>query len=97
LFFEYNMEIESEEQPFVAWIVVEIRDSANKSMAYERIPLNWIKPAWIGKSKHYHNGQFVTNIPASSKTYNTYMWNINKVPFSIRNAKVIIKELKEKR
>lgn len=95
LFFEYSMDIESPAAPFVAWIVVGVADSANKSTAYEYIPLNWIKPAWKGESKHYHNGQLVTNLPATSKTYITYIWNINKVPFSITDAKVTIKQLEK--
>jgi len=93
LFFEYDMDIESTAEPFVAWIVVGVSDSANNTTAYERIPLNWIKPAWKGKSKHYHNGQLITNLPATSKIFITYIWNINKVPFSISNAKVTIKQL----
>ena len=95
LFFEYDMDIESTAEPFVAWIVVGVSDSANKTTAYERIPLNWIKPAWKGKSKHYHNGQLITNLPATSKIFITYIWNINKVPFSISNAKVTIKQLEK--
>ena len=75
------MDIESTAAPFVAWIVVGVADSVNKSTAYERIPLNWIKPSWTGKSIHYHNGQLITNIPATSKIYITYIWNMYKVPF----------------
>jgi hypothetical protein len=95
LFFEYDMDIESTAEPFVAWIVVGVSDSAKKTTAYERIPLNWIKPSWKGSSKHYHNGQLITNLPATSKIFITYIWNINKVPFSISNAKVIIKQLEK--
>jgi len=95
LFFEYDMDIESSAAPFVAWIVVGVADSVNKITAYEYIPLNWIKPAWKGKSKHFHNGQLVTNLPVISKTYITYIWNIYKVPFSITNAKVTIKQLEK--
>ncbi len=93
LFFEYSMDIESPEAPFEAWIVVSVSDSAGKSTAYEYIPLNWVKSEWKGTSKHYHNGQLVTNLSPASKKYITYIWNINKVPFSVANAKVTIKQL----
>lgn len=97
LFFEYDMDIESTDAPFVAWIVIGAADSLNNGVAYEYIPLNWIKPAWNGKSKHYHNGQLLTNIPVNAKTYLTYIWNINNAPFSITNARVTIKELEKEK
>jgi len=95
LFFEYNMDIESSATPFDAWIVVGVSDSANNTTAYEYIPLNWIKSVWNKESKHYHNGQLVTNLPATSKKYVTYIWNLNKKPFSITNAKLTIKQLEK--
>jgi hypothetical protein len=93
LYFEYDMDIKSPAEPFVAWIVVSVSDSANNNVAYENIPLNWIKPAWNERSKHFYNGQLLTKIPATSKTILTYIWNINKVPFSITNATITIKQL----
>jgi len=95
LYFEYTMDIESKVAPFEAWIVVNTTDSAGKTTAYEYIPLNWIKPSWMGESKHYHNGQLVTNLKSTSTKYVTYIWNIKKVPYSISNAKVAIKKLDE--
>ena len=95
LYFEYTMDIESKVAPFEAWIVVNTTDSAGKTTAYEYIPLNWIKPSWMGESKHYRNGQLVTNLKSTSTKYVTYIWNIKKVPYSISNAKVAIKKLDE--
>lgn len=95
LFFEYNMDIESKSTPFEAWIVLAVSDSIEKTTAYEYIPLNWIKNEWNATSKHFHSGQLLTNLPATSLKYITYIWNIDKQAFSITNAKVIIKELEE--
>ncbi|MEI6694691.1 MAG: hypothetical protein WCO13_01380 [Bacteroidota bacterium] len=93
LFFEYTMDIESQAKPFEAWIVVSVTDSLDEKTAYEYIPLNWFQTEWKTASTHFHNGQLLTNISPSSKKYITYLWNINKVPFSIKNAKVCIKQL----
>lgn len=93
LFFEYTMDIESPVTPFVAWIVVGVADSAGKATAYEYIPFNWFKPEWKGKTNHFHNGQLVTNLPAGTQKYLTYIWNLNKVPFSILKANVTVKRL----
>jgi hypothetical protein len=95
LYFEYNMDIESPAEPFIAWIVVSVSDTADKNVAYEYIALNFIKPLWKGDSKHYHNGQLVANLPTSAKKYTTYIWNMNKVSFSIDNATVAIKQLEK--
>lgn len=93
LYLEYDMDIESPAEPFVAWIVVGVTDTAGNNVAYENIPLNWIKPSWNVHTKHYNNGQLLTKIPPGSKTFVTYIWNIKKVPFSISNAKITIREL----
>jgi len=93
LFFEYSMDIESPVTPFVAWVVVEVSDSTGKAKAYEYIPLNWMKPVWKGKSKHFHSGQLVTNLPPGTQKYLTYIWNLDKVPFSVSNVKVTVKRL----
>jgi hypothetical protein len=93
LFFEYTLDIESPAIPFGVWLVVSTSDSTGKTTAYEYIPLNWFKPVWQGKSKHFHNGQLVTNLPAGKQKYLAYIWNINKVPFSITNAHVRVKRL----
>ncbi|MFZ4400446.1 MAG: hypothetical protein ACOYO1_10460 [Bacteroidales bacterium] len=95
LFFEYTMDIESKSTPFEAWIVLAVSDSIGKTTAYEYIPLNWIKNEWSASSKHFHNGQLLTNLPVTSLKYVTYIWNMNKQFFSITNAKIIIKELDE--
>ncbi len=95
LFFEYDMDIESETAPFEAWVVVSVSDSAGNTKAYEYIPLNWIKPKWDNENKHFHNGQLVCNLPATSQKYVTYIWNINKVSYSISNAKLSVKQLYE--
>ncbi len=93
LFFEYEMEIQSESVPFEAWIVVAVSDSLGNQKAYEYIPLNWIKPIWNNENKHFHNGQLITNLPATAYKYVTYIWNINKVNFKIDKASVKIKKL----
>ncbi len=93
LFFEYNMEIQSEAVPFEAWVVVSVSDSLGNQTAYEYIPLNWFKPNWNNDNKHFNNGQLLTNLPATSYKYVTYIWNINKVNFKIEKASVKIKKL----
>ncbi len=93
LFFEYTMDIESQAKPFEAWIVVSVSDSADDKTAYEYIPLNWFQSEWKTGFTHFHNGQLLTNLSTSSKKYITYLWNIKKIPFSIKNAKVCIKQL----
>ncbi len=95
LFFEYDMDIESSVAPFEAWIVVSVSDSTEKTTAYEYIPLNWIQSEWKEGKNHFHNGQLVTNLPVNSLKYVTYIWNLNKVPFKVSNAKITIKQLKK--
>lgn len=93
LFFEYKMDIQSDAVPFEAWIVISVSDSSGNQHAYEYIPLNWFKANWNNENKYFHNGQLLTNLPATSYKYVTYIWNINKVNFKIEKASVKIKKL----
>ena len=81
-------EIYSPAEPFHTWIVAEIKDSNGQTLQYERVSLYWFRPVWNELTGNFKNGLFFPHIPSGASTMKVYVWNIEKVPFSIENGKV---------
>jgi len=79
-------DIVSPVEPFHTWIVAEVNDSTGQTLQYERVSLYWFRPAWNEKTKYFKNGLFLSEVPPGSSFLKLYVWNIEKVPFSIDNA-----------
>lgn len=81
-------EIYSPEEPFHTWIVAEVKDTAGQTVQYERVSLYWFRPAWNESSKQFKNGLFLSRILPGAVTLKLYVWNIEKVPFSVDKGTV---------
>jgi hypothetical protein len=90
LFVTYDMTIESDVKPFVAWIVATVSDSSGNNLLYERIPLDWLRTEWKGSNSHFVNVMFLSDLPPAAFRLDTYIWNMEHAPFTIRNGKVSI-------
>ena len=95
LLFEYDIKVSSYKNPFKAWIVVGISNKDGESEVYEFYPLNWSRYDWSKNAKSLKTVIYVSNVPASSYKLVTYIWNIDKEAFQIKNGEVKIYELKE--
>ena len=86
LYLAYDMAIDCNVKPFVAWIVATINDRNGKNLLYERIPLDWLRTEWKGPKNNFLNVMFLSDLPPGSDNLVTYIWNMDKVPFRISNG-----------
>jgi len=71
--------------PFEAWIVVVVNDANKNTIEYIHFTLNWQRPYWNETSSHIKNGLIIPMLPRESKMLSLYLWNMKKVPCSIKN------------
>jgi len=88
LYVEVEAEIQSEAVPFNAWLVVELRNAADKSIGYERLMLDWKKKEWNERTAHAKYGFVFPEIPDEADKMIVYLWNIRQVNCSIENTHV---------
>jgi hypothetical protein len=81
LFVEVEAEIVSREEPLTIWMAAEARDSANQSLRYDYIPLNWIRPAWNGSDSLFRKCFLLHDLPAGTKSFRVYIWNRDSLRF----------------
>lgn len=87
LYLTYDMAIDCNVKPFVAWIVATVNDSGGKNLLYERIPLDWLRTEWKGPKNNFLNIMFLSDLPPGSDKLATYIWNMDNVPFRISDGK----------
>lgn len=96
LLIDLEMTILSEAQPLKAWLVVQVNDQENHTLAYEFVALDWKKTLWDENNSKLNSTLFVFDLPEDSKLIKIYFWNIKEVEFSLDNIKGSInKVLKE--
>lgn len=88
LYFTYKLTVESNEEPFRSWIVITVYDKKGKEIRYEYTALDWLRSYWNGDKDNFINAMYVYQLPDDAAEYVTYIWNINKVPFYIKEGKV---------
>jgi hypothetical protein len=76
-----------EKEPFNAWISVGYSDEKGESLGSEYIALDWLQKKWDGEENNLVQGTLIHEIPKGAKTMTFYIWNIEQVPFSIRDGK----------
>ena len=90
LYITLDLSIQSQVKPFVSWIVTTVTDSTGVPLAYERIPLDCLKDQWYGPDSNLKEVMLVPEISPKAKTIITYLWNIDKVSFSVNKGTVMV-------
>ena len=80
--------MESNEEPFRSWIVITVYDKKGKELRYEYTALDWLRSYWNGDKDNFINSMYVYKLPPDAAEYVTYIWNINKVSYNIKEGKV---------
>jgi hypothetical protein len=93
LLIDLNLKLSTEETPFIAWIVAQVKDKNSKGVAYEFIALNWKRKTWNNQNKELKGNMFIYDIPAGSKEIYFYIWNINKSVFMADEIKCTINQV----
>jgi hypothetical protein len=87
LYLTYDMTLECPVKPFVAWVVATVNDSTGQNLLYERIPLDWLRTEWKGPGNNFRNVLFLSDLPQGSYNLDTYIWNMDKVPYRVSNGR----------
>lgn len=94
LYLGYDLTIFSKQKPFKAWIVIAVSNKEQENLRYEFIALDWLRTKWEGKQSNFINGMLVHELPEDAYSIMTYLWNVNKVPYLIKNGKCSLYEIK---
>jgi hypothetical protein len=89
--FETELTLESPARPLQAAIVVEVFDINRKTLAYEAIDLDQLKPAWGRENQSFRHVILIHNIPNGSARILLYFWNKKKASIVITNGSTIVK------
>ncbi len=86
LYVTIDLSLESKVNPFVAWIVTTVVDNKGTALSYERIPLDWMRSEWKGPGNNLKDVMMVPEVPAGATKVVTYIWNMEKVQYSLKNG-----------
>lgn len=82
--------ISSTSVPLEGVFVVEAFDSNRKTLKYEAIDLDQLKPKWTGSEDHLKHSILISGIPDEATSLLLYFWNKNTVPVAIRGGQAKI-------
>ncbi|MCX6249463.1 MAG: hypothetical protein NTX61_01805 [Bacteroidetes bacterium] len=85
-----DLSLECKAKPFVAWIVTTVVDNKGTAFSYERIPLDWMRSEWKGPGNNLKDVMLVPEVPAGATKVATYLWNMEKVPYSLNNGNFVL-------
>jgi hypothetical protein len=88
---EIELLIESIGNPLQAAIVVEVFDEKRKTLAYEAIDLDQLRPSWDSQNHLFRHVILIHHLPQESKSVLLYFWNKKKSPVKILAGRTDIK------
>ncbi len=86
LYLGFTLRLTSEEAPFTAWVVAEVRDGDDNLLAYEYCPLDWFRTRWDADTPPFVNGLLIDGVPPGAKMLRCYLWNIHEAEYMIVTA-----------
>jgi len=90
----FDMHLNTKAKPFMGWLVANSLDANNKQIGYEYYPLEWLNKKWEGEDGHIINS-LIVKIPEGIHQLNFYIWNKQKVPFSVKDGEVKVMRYEE--
>ncbi len=88
---EADLFVESHKKPLEAAIVVELFDEDRKTLVYEAIDLDQLRPHWDNNNSHFRHVYLIYNIPPQSRSLLIYFWNKKKAFINHISGEVTIK------
>lgn len=89
---EAKINIGTLSSPFKAWFVMQLVDEKGKSILYKYIPFDWLQPEW-DHDMLFHHTLLTGPIPENLHEIKVYIWNINKVDYTITKSEIDIFEI----
>jgi hypothetical protein len=88
---EVDLLIKSHKKPLEAAIVVELFDEDRKTLAYEAIDLDQLRPDWDNNNSHFRHVYLIRNISPESRSLLIYFWNKKKAMINHISGETTIK------
>ncbi len=88
-----SFKLETKTTPFHAQFVISVDDSLGQNVLYDYVPLHWLQTTWNGQVYEFIRN--LENMPDRPKRVVIYLWNIDKVPFNLKEIKLGIHALTE--
>ncbi len=89
----FNLDLNSPESPFYAWVVVQYNDDQGNNILYKSIPVNWLRSKWGGTHTRFVHSILTGVVPEDASQMIVYVWNINKDEYSIIDGEIIINKI----
>ena len=93
LLLSYDLSVFSKIEAFDAFVVITVFDKDRKTLQYISYSLYRAKTHWNGEKSNLKISLYVPELSKESHSFITYFWNVNKVPFEIKEGKVDVWEL----
>lgn len=88
LLINIDIDIHSTEIPFHAWVVLHAADTGGKNIVYKYIPFDWLRTKWEKGDGRFKHSFLTGNLPSNSGLIYVYIWNIDKVVYTIESVKI---------
>lgn len=89
-----EMDIHSQSSPFHAWVVLQFSDISGKTIMYKNIPFDWLKTDWSKDGSEFNHSLLTGKLPNELDQIKLYIWNLDKVEYSINDLKVDLFEVR---
>lgn len=90
LLINISIDIHSTEIPFHAWVVLQVADTNGKNIIYKYIPFDWLRTKWEKGDERFNHSFLTGNLPSNPGLIYVYIWNIDKVVYTIESAKITL-------
>lgn len=88
-----NLNIRSLTSPFQAWFVMQLVDDEGGTISYKYIPFDWLQKDWSSKNQEFKHSLLTGTIPKNLSEIKIYIWNLDKVNYSIEKSEISIYEI----
>jgi hypothetical protein len=95
LYVELTLTLESPNERFSSWVVLEIKDEADEMLDYNYISLPYLKKSWNGERNNFRGGFLLPSIPMDAYRIIIYVWNMEKSEFQLGDGLVEVYRLYE--
>ncbi|MCF8297966.1 MAG: glycosyltransferase family 39 protein [Saprospiraceae bacterium] len=90
----YDLSVFSKVKSFDAFIIISVIDKDRNSLQYIYYSLYRAKTYWTGEKSNLKICLYVPELSRESSLLTTYLWNVNQVPFEIKDGSCEVFELK---
>jgi len=87
LSFNISFNVQSDQFPFLCWIVCNALDSAGNSLAYISLDMQRVIPD-VRQSRSISRRQFIETIPKEAEELHFYFWNIKQQAINFSNVQL---------